>query len=261
VGHDHGRAEQRLQNEVTVGDRVHAVLEHAFQTKLTRDRGRIERVGGAGQGRCAQGRYAYPAVAVRQPFRIALEHPGVGQQVVGQADRLGRLKMRTPGQQRRLVLVGAFGQRRHQCLEFVLPVGKAAGDKKPKIERHLVVAAAPGVQLAPGVADQFGQPAFDVHMHVFEFGPPDKGAGLDLGPDRLETVDDVLHLRGLQHALAAQHARVGLGAGDVLGVELPVEGYRLGEGLHQSAGLSAEAPAPEFLSPLARHSLPIVFCR
>ena len=49
-----------------------------------------------------------------------------------------------------------------------------------EIGRHLIVARARGVQAAGGRADQIGQPAFDVHMNVFERALEFKFAAVDL---------------------------------------------------------------------------------
>ena len=51
---------------------------------------------------------------------------------------------------------------------------------QPEIGRDLIVARARGVQPAGGRADQFGQPALDVHMDVFERALELELAGADL---------------------------------------------------------------------------------
>ena len=53
------------------------------------------------------------------------------------------------------------GQRRVGLVDGV-------ADIEAEIGRDLVVAGARGVEPPGGRADQFGQPAFDVHMDVFE---------------------------------------------------------------------------------------------
>ena len=53
------------------------------------------------------------------------------------------------------------GQRRIGLVDRV-------ADIEPEIGRHLVVARARGVQPSRGRPDQFGKPALDIHMDVFE---------------------------------------------------------------------------------------------
>ena len=51
---------------------------------------------------------------------------------------------------------------------------------EPEIGRHLIVARARGVQPPGSRAGQFGKPALDIHMDVFERPLEGEFAGLDL---------------------------------------------------------------------------------
>ena len=73
-----------------------------------------------------------------------------------------------------------FSQPRDEISERVPQV-------KPQIERDLIVAATPRVQLAPHLSDDLGQPQFDGHMDVFLSGSESKAPARDLALDLLES--------------------------------------------------------------------------
>jgi hypothetical protein len=59
-------------------------------------------------------------------------------------------------------------QHAHQTQQRAIERIHRIADIQPEIQRHLVIARACGVQSSCGRADQFGQPAFNVHVNVFE---------------------------------------------------------------------------------------------
>ena len=89
--------------------------------------------------------------------------------------QMGEARHRIAGVRR-----GAIRQRAHH-------VGYLAGQSvdriahpQTKIHRHLVVAAARGVQASAGLADPLGEPRLDVHVDVLERRIECKASGLDL---------------------------------------------------------------------------------
>ena len=85
----------------------------------------------------------------------------------------------------------------------------------------LVVARAGGVQPAGRRADQFGEPALDVHMNVFERARVVERPRLDFAFDLGETARDGVGVGGLDDAGLGEHRDVGERAGDVLGRRAP----------------------------------------
>ena len=83
---------------------------------------------------------------------------------------------------------------------------------------HLVVPAAGGVQALARVADTVGEHDFNIHVDVLVVVRELHAAGVDVGQDGLQTVDDLFRVTLLDDALLAQHGGVGDGAGDVLPV-------------------------------------------
>src|SRR5690606_26498129 len=118
---------------------------------------------------------------------------------------------------------------------------------------HLVVARAAGVQLLAGDADALGQARLDVHVHVFQVHAPVEGAGLDLGLDLLQTVDDGVTFGHGQHAGLLQHGGMGDGAHDVVTVEALVEVDGGGETGDEGIDGLAEAAAPGLVGFLDTH--------
>ncbi len=121
------------------------------------------------------------------------------------------------------VLCGAIGQRAHQRGHLpVQPVQRVA-DPEAKISRHLVVAAAGGVQTLAGFADALGQPRLDVHVDVFEAGVEGEPPGLDFRPDRREAFADRGLIGRCDDAGTRQHGRMRERPPDVLPPKLAVE--------------------------------------
>ena len=118
------------------------------ETELAGGRVAVERVAGPGQRAGAERRDVGPAPGVGQPAAIALEHLHVGQQVVGEQDRLGGLDVGRPGHDG---LAVALGQPDEGTLESedrgVEPVDRAT-QPEPQVRRDLVVARPAGVELA-----------------------------------------------------------------------------------------------------------------
>ena len=100
------------------------------------------------------------------------------------------------------------------------------------------------MQLFADVANQFGKPRFDVHMHIFACNGPLKGALFYLGQD----IGKTLLNRGIfacsEDARRHQHLGMGAGACDVVYSELTVKGLRCGKPLDKGVRGLAETPAP-----------------
>jgi hypothetical protein len=78
----------------------------------------------------------------------------------------------------------AIGQRAHHVRDLRRqPVDRIAYPKA-EIRRHLIVAAARGVQSATGLADTLGEAGLYVHVDVLERHVEREATGLDLLRDR-----------------------------------------------------------------------------
>ena len=92
------------------------------------------------------------------------------------------------------------------------------------VQRHLIVAAARGVQALAVVADALGQLALDKGVDVLGFHVDLQRAGFDVGKNAAQALNDVGAALLADDAAPAEHGRVGDAALDVLAVHAAVKG-------------------------------------
>ena len=163
---------------------------------------------------------------------------------MGQADGLGRLHVRAPRKDGVLILHGLFAETGDEFYEEVLPLGEAVGNEEPEGESHLVIAASARMQAFADLAHDFREPGLDVHVHVLEFGLPDKGAFPDFTGDLIKALHKSVSVLPADDALAGQHAGVSLRATDILGGKIAIVGFGFGVGRYGLRGALFEASAP-----------------
>jgi hypothetical protein len=89
---------------------------------------------------------------------------------------------------------------------------------QPHVERHLIVAATRGVQLAARRTDFFSQTPLDVHVDVFVGGREGEPAGVDFALDGAQTKNDFRGVARGNNALLAEHLGMGNTAHDVVAI-------------------------------------------
>src|SRR5262249_14120185 len=123
------------------------------------------------------------------------------------------------------------------------------------IERNLVVAGAPGMELAAHGADEFDESALDVHVDVFELLPEGESAVLELASHRLEATQQGRQLVVFDEPCPPKRARPRRpkrarprrAAFEVVGPQAAIEGERCGEGLGPRIGPPGEATGPRLV--------------
>ena len=100
--------------------------------------------------------------------------------MMAEGDRLGRLQMREAGHHRVGVRLRLLGQRVLKGPQRSLEIVDGVPHPQPEIGGDLIVTRACGMQPPGGRPDQLGEPAFDVHVDVFERTLEDKRSLLDL---------------------------------------------------------------------------------
>ena len=111
---------------------------------------------------------------VSEPVDVAGQRPAVREQVVGQQHRLRPLHVGVPGQVDAVGLPRPLGQRVLQRHDLLGHGDERAATPQAQRRGHLVVAAAPGVQLGPDVAHQLRDPSFDGGVDVLVTGGEDE---------------------------------------------------------------------------------------
>ena len=116
---------------------------------------------------------------------------------------------------------------------------------EPRIGRHLVVTAAPGMEALARLADPSGELALDGHVDILIVHAERERAGLDILLDGVQAVANGQGIRIADDALARQHGRVRLGTGDVLAVEMLVNRERCPELLRRGCHADLEPASPK----------------
>ena len=244
--HQHRRRHAGVEREVPVADRVQRVAARRREAQQLRRVLPVQRIARAGQRAGAQRRVVGTRARVGQPQPVPPQHLVPGQQVVAQGHRLRRLQVREARHHGVRLRLGARHQRllqpQHGGVQLLLRGARV----QPQVGRHLVVARAPGVQLLAERADLGHQQRLDVHVHVLESGVELRRPGIELLPHRVQTRQQGVPLRPVEHPRPLQTADVRLRAPDVERVQLGVDMERRGEVLHRAVGRPGEAPAPGF---------------
>ena len=164
--------------------------------------------------------------------------------MVAEGHRLGWLQMGEARHQVRRMGLGLAQQGPLQGLQ--LRDGAVAGVAHPQAEigRHLVVAAARGMQPARRLADQLGQPRLDIHVNVLMRFAEGEASVADLGLDRVQPAQNGLGVLGPQNPGRRQHATMGARPRQILRPQALVHADRHIDGLHHRIRLGGKASTP-----------------
>ncbi len=193
-----GGGEEELGGEVAVADGVEAVGRHVAKAEASRQRRPVEREGRPGQRRRAQRQHGRRPSRRGEACSVAGQRPEVAQRPVAPGDRLGVLQVGVAGQGQVEGGGGAVGQGAlHVANGLIQPVA-GAHDPQPEVGRHLVVAAAAGVELAADRAGDLRQPPLDGRVDVLVIRRDGERAGGELGPHCLQPGQQRVALLGRQ---------------------------------------------------------------
>ena len=224
-----------LHEEIAVTDTIHRVLRDPGialgigESKEHRDGIAIDGQGGTGECTGTQGTDIGAFAAIGETTEVAIEHLYIGEEMMGEGDRLGALKVGVAGDDDGGI---PFSESDKGALEGADLLGEGVefvAEPESDIDGDLIIAAAGGVEFGTGW-DAPGELGLDVHVDILELGLPMEGAGLDLLSDGLEAGADGLELGLGEDADLLEHGGVGDRAADVLTPEPPIEGDRFGEG-------------------------------
>ena len=169
----------------------------------------------------------------------------VGEQVVGEQDRLRPLQVRVAGQDYFPVCLRHLDERPHRREHAPAYAPGRFPDEEVQVEGHLVVAAAARVQLERHVADVLAQPTLHGRVYVLVGEAPGEPFRLHLPEHHLQTALQLGGFLFCHDPLLAEHLRVRDGAPDVVGGEAHVEGDRGVQALEGFGRARPEPSAPE----------------
>jgi hypothetical protein len=179
---------------------------------------------------------------------------------MAQRGRLGTLQVGVGRQRLGAVLLRQVEQHRLQPDDGLAQPGYRRPGVEAEVERHLVVAAAPCVELAGKLGtEDLVQPPLHRGVDVFVALDEGEGAILHLLAHRGEPAQQRPRILLGDGAGHAQHPGMGHAAGDVLAIQATIDGQRAGELLHRARRSAPEPPSPEFRAPrtlLSHHGVP-----
>jgi hypothetical protein len=176
---DRGRR-QRLQYEIAVRHGIERIGRRSIEAKRLGGHVAVDRKRRPGERRRPEGRFIQAPAGVRKPPAVARRHFHIGQQMMSERYRLCGLQMREPRHYGAGMLQRLFSQRALVPGQRALERIDGVAHPQLEVSGHLVVARACGMQPAGRRPDQLGQPAFDIHVNVFQRALEFERAGLDL---------------------------------------------------------------------------------
>ncbi len=232
---------QVVEHEVAVRGAVDRVGGDVGEPEVVGDGAAVELPVDARQRARAERHHPGAVEGEIEAHRVAGEHPEVGEQVVAEVDRLGALQVGVAGHRPVAVRLGQLEQPRHRRPRQLDRAQRMRLDEHRDVGRHLVVARAPGVQLAGQRADLFAEQPLDRHVDVLVGGLEGEARLADPRPHVLQAGFDPLQLVVVEHAELAQRPRVRLRLVDVVRGQPRVELDRAVEAPEAQVGLFAEA--------------------
>ncbi len=119
------------------------------------------------------------------------------------------------------------------------------------VQRHLIIAASGRVKLLASVANNFDQPAFNIHVHIFKRLLPFKLALADFFQHLAKAPNQRGGFIGRDNALAAKHLRMSPGSLYIFLIHGPVIVLGICKFHHAGRGAGRKAAAPGLVGPLS----------
>ena len=132
-----------------------------------------------------------------------------------------------------------------QLVEAALGGLDSVAQVEEQVGRHLVVAAAAGVEPPRRLADLLGEPGLDIHVHVLERRVEREASVFDLLFDVLEPLEQRGLVLGPDQLAGPEHPRVSAGEAQVVARQRPVEMDRCREAFYRGVGRRLEPASPE----------------
>ena len=235
----------QIEQEITVGNRIERVGDHARKAKFGSRHLAIERIARTGKRGSTKRAVVGGIKGGLQARKVAREHPGIRQQMMREQHGLSVLHMRVARQNHLVVLLGRIHQHMAQLKIGLHELLGQRLDAQARIGRHLVVARTPSMQALASLADATRQLALDGHMNVLVVDVEGEVAGIDILFDSGQTLGNRLLVLGTDDALGRQHFGMRLRAGDILFIEMFVDRQRRAKLLRDLGHARLKTTAPK----------------
>ena len=216
VHHNGGQSRQQLYAEIPVGYCVNAVAARAVKPQKLGGHLPAGGIGRACQRTGAQRGLVHPLCRVLQTGHIPAEHHGIGQQMMGEQNRLRPLEVGITGNNGVAVGLRLICDYTHQRFQLLHKACTALPQIQPQIHRHLIVAASGCMETLARISDPLRQHLLHKHMDILCRRVNGKASGFQIIQNSFQSLNDLLHLSGIQNSLCRQHFGMGNRAGDVL---------------------------------------------
>ena len=148
MDHRDAAGRQQFEREVAVGHGIERICGGRGEAEVPRQPRPINGETAAGQRPRPERRDIRPFEGILDATAVAVQHLHVGQEMVGEEDRLGPLGVRIARHHRVEVLLGPGDQCGLDARHGFEERGAGALDVEPEVNCDLVIAATAGVQLA-----------------------------------------------------------------------------------------------------------------
>ena len=177
---EHRRPVEEVAGKVPVGDRVQTVRRGNGEPQRFSQVKAVHRICSPGQRTASQRQGIRMLGDFGEALTVAVQRPEMAHPPVREQDRLRLLEMGVTGDINIDVLAGPVEERFLKGTELRVQFGNDVQHPHAEIRDHLVIAAAPGMQLAAGGSDDLGQAAFHRGVDVLVRVLINEGAFADL---------------------------------------------------------------------------------
>ncbi len=168
--HDHAAGVEEVQREIAVARDVHGIARDRGKAQILGDGIPVKRKAAAGERAGTERHDVDAGVGLLHALEIARQHFEISEQIVWPKHRLGAPQMRIAGNHGLRIFLGQREQGTHQLRQLLQNGFRGRAQIQPHIERHLFVAAAPGMDLSGQCAHFRTELANDEGMDIFVAG-------------------------------------------------------------------------------------------
>ena len=245
MDHNERNNGKKLDDAITVGNAVKAVVRDAAEAELFGDELPVERIRRSGESAAPERRDRRPLLPVGKAVEIAKDHLGIGEKMMPHRDRLRALKVSVARHDEIRRLFRPFGDHAEKVKERRSELFALVKKKESKIERDLVVSAPAGVKPLSGVARASCELALNEGVDVLGVHVDLQRAAFKLREDLFKRGNDLFAFAFVDYSLPPEHFRVSDRAADVLRRHPAVKGDRRVEIVRLFVKLFLESSCPE----------------